>query len=121
MQSYSERASCARQIICPWTESLRLARKGHSVFICGPNKKPLTEHGYKDASTDPDAIHCWWTDCSDGLIGVPTGPRFVVVDIDLQHDDAQAWLEHNRHRLPLTRTHATRSGGKHLLFAPTIR
>jgi|SRR5262245_30617307 len=118
MQIYSERASCARQIICRWTEALKLAQKGISVFPCGGDKRPLTPNGFKDATTNPDIIHEWWVRCPDALIGVPTGPKFVVIDLDLQHEDAQQWLEHNRHRLPLTRTHGTRSGGKHLLFAP---
>jgi hypothetical protein len=107
-----------RQEICPWTEALKLAQGGDKVFICGPDKRPLTANGFKDATTNPDVIHGWWVSCPNALIGVPTGPRFVVIDLDLQHEDAQAWLEDNRHRLPLTRTHATRSGGKHLLFAP---
>jgi len=41
-----------------------------------------------------------------------------VVDLDLEHDDAQQWLADNRDRVPLTRTHRTRSGGMHWLFAP---
>ena len=48
---------------------------------------------------------------------MPTGDKFVVVDLDLQHPAALEWLQDNRQRLPLTRTHSTRSGGKHLLFA----
>jgi len=42
----------------------------------------------------------------------------VVVDIDLEHDDAQQWLADYRAGAPLTRTHRTRSGGIHWLFAP---
>jgi Bifunctional DNA primase/polymerase, N-terminal len=124
MQTIHEPASSGnqnRQNICPWTEALKLAQKGVPVFPCGPDKRPLTSNGYKDASVDPDIVHGRWVSCPDALIGVPTGPRFVVVDLDLQHDEAQAWLAENRHRLPLTRTHATRSGGKHLLFAPTAK
>jgi len=109
MATYAECASCARKIICqvdnsPWiaAEALRLARKGLPVFPCGSDKRPLTPTGFKDASTDPDIVHGWWVRCPDALIGVPTGPRFVVIDLDLQHEDAQQWLAENRHRLPLS-------------------
>jgi hypothetical protein len=101
-----------------WTEALKLARKGIPVFPCGPDKRPLTPNGFKDASTDPDIVHAWWTEHADALIGVPTGIKFVVIDLDLQHEDAQEWLADYRDRVPLTRTHRTRSGGMHLLFAP---
>jgi hypothetical protein len=101
-----------------WTEALKLAREGIAVFPCGPDKRPLTPNSFKDASTDPDIAHEWWAAHPNALIGVPTGIKFVVVDLDLEHDDAQQWLADNRNRVPLTRTHRTRSGGMHWLFAP---
>ena len=104
---------------CLWTKALELARRGVPVFPCDPRSKtPVVATGFKAATTDPDTIHKWWTRHPEPLVGVPTGERFVVIDADLQHADAVEWLEANRHRLPLTRTHATRSGGKHLLFKP---
>jgi hypothetical protein len=102
-----------------WSEALKLARKGVPVFPCGPDKRPLISTGFKGATCESDRVHLWWgTEFPDALIGVPAGLKFVVIDLDLQHEDAQRWYDENRHRLPLTRTHATRSGGKHLLFAP---
>ena len=107
-----------------WAEALDLARAGVPIFPCknmpghDDDKKPLTAHGFKDATIDPDVVHVWWTTHRDALIGVPTGDKFIVIDGDLEHDDAQQWLADNRDRLPLTRTHRTRSGGLHFLFAP---
>jgi bifunctional DNA primase/polymerase-like protein len=102
-----------------WISALKLARKGIAVFPCGPDKRPLTPNGFKDATCDPDVVHEWWTQFPDALIGVPTGIKFVVIDVDLQHSDAQKWHADNRNRVPLTRTHRTQSGGLHWLFAPT--
>jgi hypothetical protein len=100
--------------------ALRLAAR-LPVFPCGDDKRPLIAHGFKSASVDPTQIKQWWQRWPDALIGVPAGIRFVAVDLDLQHADAQSWYEEHRARIPLTRTHGTRSGGKHLLFKPTSR
>jgi putative DNA primase/helicase len=118
MSSIAPDRGGGNSLACMWGEALKLARQGIPIFPCGEDKRPLTPHGFKDATADPDIVHTWWTQWGDALIGVPTGDKFVVVDADLQHEDALAWLEDNRSRLPLTRTHCTRSGGRHWLFAP---
>jgi hypothetical protein len=97
--------------------ALALARQGVPVFPCRvSNKAPLTRNGFHDASIDPQIICGWWARWPDALIGVPTGMRFVVVDCDLQHASAREWLAIAD--LPETRTHHTRSGGRHFLFQP---
>ncbi|MGC1577031.1 MAG: bifunctional DNA primase/polymerase [Beijerinckiaceae bacterium] len=55
------------------------------------------------------------------LIGIPTGraSRLDVLDLDPRHG-SDTWLQANRDRLPATRTHATRSGGLHLLFRHVV-
>ena len=105
---------------CSWLAALKLARQGITVFPCkDANKAPLTQHGFKDASADGNVVHEWWTRWPDALIGVPTGVKFCVLDLDLQYVEAQAWYDEHRHELPLTRAHTTRSGGRHLLFQAT--
>lgn len=94
--------------------ALRLADHGHDVFPCGPDKTPLIKGGFKNASIDPVLIRQWWRKHPDALIGVPTGHKFVVVDADLQHPEAQQWYA--RANMAPTRNHVTRSGGRHLLF-----
>jgi Bifunctional DNA primase/polymerase, N-terminal len=101
-------------------ETLALARRGLPVFPCGDSKGPLTPRGFKDATADPDQIREWWSRWSNALVSVRTGIKFVVIDIDLtKHVEAAQW--YGRANLPITRTHVTRSGGRHLLFQPDDR
>jgi hypothetical protein len=99
--------------------ALKLARHGVQVFPCGADKVPLVKlgSGFKDATTEPDLIKEWWSKWPDALVSVRTGIKFVVLDIDCaKHVEAAQW--YGKVNLPLTRTHVTRSGGRHLLFQP---
>ena len=61
------------------------------VFPCAPGgKRPLTAHGFQDASTDPGAIASWWGRWPDANIGVPTGAAsgVDVVDVDVHSTGA---------------------------------
>ncbi len=89
------------------------------VFACGHDKRPVTQHGFHDATRDPAEIRLQFGTPGAAMIGVPTGQGagFFVVDLDVKNGgQGLEWLAANQHRLPRTRTHKTRSGGQHLLF-----
>jgi hypothetical protein len=92
---------------------------GVPVFPCDAHKRPLTPHGFKDASADPAVVRRAFAHPLAAMIGVPTGAvtGTVVVDVDVK-DGAQgrAWLDANSHRMVQTRTIRTGSGGLHLYF-----
>ena len=102
------------------TEALKLAGQNVAVFPCGADKKPLTKHGFKDATAQLAQVREWWREFPDALIGVPTGEKFVVIDCDLQHRKALGWYFDHAVQL-ITRKHSTKSGGRHLLFKPDDR
>lgn len=63
--------------------ALWYATRGIPVFPCAPGgKRPATRHGFKDATTSPDQIRAWWKVRPDYNIGIPTGHRFDVFDVD---------------------------------------
>ncbi len=64
------------------TAALRYAEMGYRVFPCAPGaKSPLTDHGFLDATTDPDQIEGWWAQHPHANVGIPT-EGLVVIDID---------------------------------------
>ena len=89
------------------------------VFACGPDKRPVTQHGFHDATRDAAEIRLQFSSPGAAMIGVPTGQGagFFVVDLDVKNGaQGLEWLAANEHRLPRTRRHKTRSGGQHMLF-----
>ncbi len=90
------------------------------VFACGPDKRPVTQHGFNDATHDAVEIQRQFASPGAAMIGVPTGDTsgFFCLDLDVKNGGGGLeWLAANQHRLPDTRRHKTRSGGVHLLFA----
>lgn len=101
-------------------DALSYAANGWPVFPLLPNtKRPATEHGLKDASTDPDTIRAWWARWPAANIGIALPPDVLAVDVDVKDIDGFASLaaltvEHGE--LPATLTAETASGGWHLYF-----
>lgn len=63
--------------------ALWYAKRGWPVFPLAPNtKQPATKNGFKNATTDLDQVRKWWTKNAWYNIGLPTGIKFDVIDID---------------------------------------
>lgn len=89
-------------------------------FPCGLDKAPFTKGGFKQATRDPTGIIRAFADPRAKMIGVPTGhvSGLLVIDIDVADGKpGQAWYD-DHEMARTTREHRTRSGGRHLLFAP---
>jgi KaiC/GvpD/RAD55 family RecA-like ATPase len=92
-----------------------------AVFPCQPRgKKPLTAHGFKDASKDPETIRALWRPMPNANIGIATGAvsGIVVIDVDPRHrgNETLTALEATQGKLPDTPTVLTGGGGLHLYF-----
>ncbi len=64
----------------------RFAAAGVPIFPCKEGeKRPLTQHGFLDASSDIEQIRTWWAHWPEANIGMPTGSAsgLDVVDIDV--------------------------------------
>ena len=102
--------------------ALKYAERGRPVFPCGPNKQPLTQHGFQDATTDVEKVRAWWARYPNALIGMPTGRAsgVIVLDLDVREGydgaDALAALEDAYGKLPETVEALTPSGGRHLYW-----
>jgi hypothetical protein len=97
--------------------ALELARKGLPVFPVLETKAPACPGGFKSATADAAGVVELWRRHPAPLVGVPTGEvsGLDVLDIDPRHG-GDRWLNANRHLLPITREHRTRSGGWHIFF-----
>lgn len=63
--------------------ALWYANAGWPIFPLRPaGKTPLTAHGFKDATTDLPVIRSWWQATPQANIGVATGVKFDVIDVD---------------------------------------
>lgn len=122
-------ASVLRRAASSWPVSVvarDLAVAGVPVFPCLPGgKRPLTEHGFHDATTDLEQIVAWWQKHPTANLAVPTGAAsgLVVVDVDV-HGPVDGYRAFERaHRAGLVSGWqflvATPSGGLHAYYPAT--
>ncbi|MEE8520474.1 MAG: bifunctional DNA primase/polymerase, partial [Gemmatimonadota bacterium] len=90
---------------------------------CGKNqgKHPRPFNGVKNAATEPQIIHAWWTRWPTANVGIATGREsgLVVLDQDPRNDGEESLmdLEAKCGLLPETVSSITGGGGTHQLFA----
>jgi hypothetical protein len=100
------------------------AQAGIPVHPLKPgSKEPATPHGFKDASTDLRLVREYWRDHADHNIGLATGHKFDVLDVDIKSGQPG---EESLERLRVVGllvgvwgAAKTPSGGRHLLFLPS--
>jgi hypothetical protein len=94
--------------------ALDYAAAGIPVFHCEPDgKAPATVQGFRDATTNPGQITCWWGGGERYNIGLrPADAGWIVLDADLNKRIDPELLA----RLPETFTVETPRGGKHFYF-----
>lgn len=98
------------------------AGHGIAVFRLRPGTKiPLANsRGFKDATTDADIVRGWWSSTPTANIGMPTGLRWNVIDVDGPPGYASLADLRDKGLLPDVLARAwTPRGGQHLYVAPT--
>lgn len=87
------------------------------VFPCEPGgKRPLTQRGFLDATSDRSRAHAYWNAHPGANIGIPTGERSRLLVLDVDNFTSLEVLEAERGKLPETTTVKTGSGGIHVYF-----
>lgn len=106
----------------PLAVALEAAGRGWHVFPCGPDKRPLTAHGFKDASRDELTVRMMWTRFPDAAVGIATGASgLCVIDLDCKNGapGLDNWHEIRRDLGPPaedTMLVETPSGGMHVYY-----
>jgi len=97
------------------TAAIQYAEMGYPVFPCiAGSKKPLTKHGFKDATTNIEVIESFWRKNPKANIGIPTN-GLLVVDIDGEKNPWPKEIEQSED-LACAPLALTAGGGRHYIF-----
>lgn len=88
------------------------------VFPLKPKSKlPITPHGFKDATRDPQIIRAWWKKWPKANVATPTGIDHWVLDKDMpEGDDSLAALIVRHGHLADTLQQTTGGGGEQYFY-----
>jgi len=91
--------------------------QGFKVFPVKPDKKPLTDHGWKDATQTQSGVREYWTRWPDAGIALVTN-GLMVLDFDAKNGGlkSKTSMEAKYGPLPRTRAHRTGGGGEHWIY-----
>ena len=64
---------------------LRAAKRGWKIFPCDGKKQPLTQRGFKDATTDEAIIRAWAKNWPGSSWGRALEASVLVIDLDMKH------------------------------------
>ena len=68
-----------------FAEVLRYAAVGMGLFPVNARGVPLTPHGFKDASSDPEVIEAWRSKRAHCEFGWALPADIIAVDLDMKH------------------------------------
>jgi hypothetical protein len=105
----------------PWVDGgLAYARERKPIFpVDSKTKRPLTKHGFKDATTDENQIRAWGKRWPKAWFAIPTG---LPTTFDAADFDNPKWLTlyiRLRREVPQAAVALSPRGGRHVLFAAT--
>lgn len=109
----------------PLDFALEYARAGIPVFpVNRKTKKPITTHGFNDATTDTRQIEAWARRHPSANWAMPTGEKsgITALDVDPRHggDDSLTTRIDEYGELPNTKVIRTGGGGLHIYFRRVV-
>ena len=100
------------------SSALKYAQSNYKVFPLKSNSKngQVVASWKQDASTNPDLIHQWF-DHSDYNLGVVTGHKLVVIDVDNKNQElGNKTIKKYMRQFPQTRIVRTPNNGFHIYY-----